>query len=229
MKSKARGPNPKIAELPMLDTRAFPALPTNPEPNPNPPAITHPIATDSRIDEDTAMAIEGDTNQISPHPEHVEKNVNSEPDRDPQDAIHNPPASVPPNGTRESITDAHNTQFTVVFPKPSTYANALKRTAGQVESDSGEDPSDDQPVSPDDPGNGEEDGHRETIRRPPGPIKGFNTERILKNLDPVVRDSWEGQMDEAVFVHYLGSGYDPNIAQNVHMINEDLKSKQLPK
>jgi hypothetical protein len=40
----------------------------------------------------------------------------------------------------------------------------------------------------------------------------------------MVRESWASQTQEAIFVHYLNGGYNPNIAQNVHAIAEDLKS-----
>ena len=59
-----------------------------------------------------------------------------------------------------------------------------------------------------------------------GPIKGFNMNHLLKNLDPYVWVSWVSQAGEAVFVHYLDGGYTPNITQKVHAIEEDLKSER---
>ena len=47
----------------------------------------------------------------------------------------------------------------------------------------------------------------------------------MENLDPLVRSAWELATQEVVFAHYLDGGYSPDIAQNVHTIAEDLKSK----
>ena len=60
-----------------------------------------------------------------------------------------------------------------------------------------------------------------------GPIKGFNATRVYENLDFQVKETWKEHAQEAVFVHYLDGGYNPNVAQNVHAIAEDLKSKYL--
>ena len=57
------------------------------------------------------------------------------------------------------------------------------------------------------------------------PIKGFSTDKVMENLDPQVRSTWELEAQGVVFVHYLDSGYNPDITQNVHTIAEDLKSK----
>ena len=59
----------------------------------------------------------------------------------------------------------------------------------------------------------------------PGPIKGFNSERVLENLNPQVRQAWKDQAHEAIFVHYLSGGYNPNMAPNVHIIAMDLTSE----
>jgi hypothetical protein len=56
------------------------------------------------------------------------------------------------------------------------------------------------------------------------PNKGFHPPRDFDNLDTLVRDSWANETQEAIFVHYLNGGYNPNIAQNEHVIAEDLKS-----
>ena len=61
-----------------------------------------------------------------------------------------------------------------------------------------------------------------------GPIKGFNNDKVFENLDRQVREAWERQTQEAIFVHHMDGGYNPNIAQNVHTIAEDLKGKQTP-
>lgn len=108
--------------------------------------------------------------------------------------------------------------------RPAVQNSALKRTAEQVESGPEGDTPHAQPAPSDDKEDGEKDDHQELF--PPGPIKGFNTERIFKNLDPVVRKSWENQVGEAIFVHYLSGGYSPNIVQNVAVIAEDLMSKR---
>jgi hypothetical protein len=69
-------------------------------------------------------------------------------------------------------------------------------------------------------------GIEQPERRPlPGPIKGFSAERVLDNLDPQVREAWKKRTANAVFVHYLNGGYSPNVAQNVHVIANDLKSE----
>ena len=47
----------------------------------------------------------------------------------------------------------------------------------------------------------------------------------MENLNPVVCSTWEQEAPEVVFIHYLDGGYNPDIAQNVHIIAEDLKSK----
>lgn len=97
-----------------------------------------------------------------------------------------------------------------------TYANALKRSIDQVESD-------DQDSSMED-AEEEVEGQDET-KAEPGPIKGFSSERVLENLNPQVRQAWKDQADEAIFVHYLSGGYTPNVAQNVHVIAKDLTSE----
>ena len=58
----------------------------------------------------------------------------------------------------------------------------------------------------------------------PGPIKGFSADRVLENLDAQVKEAWKGRMADAVFIHFLDGGYDQNIAHNVHVIADDLKS-----
>ena len=96
-----------------------------------------------------------------------------------------------------------------------TYANALKRSIDQVGSD-------DQDSSMED---AEEEGDRDEAKPEPGPIKGFNSERVLENLNPQVRQAWKDQAHEAIFVHYLSGGYNPNVAPNVHIIAMDLTSE----
>jgi hypothetical protein len=122
------------------------------------------------------------------------------------------------------------TPLTIKAPGPTSYANALKRAAEQTE-DVDQVKEREEFEAPD-----EGETEERTTNIPPwpkyassGPIKGFSTEQILKNLDPVVRETWEGQMDTAIFVHYLDGGYSMNIAQNVHTIAEDLKSKHQSK
>ena len=71
------------------------------------------------------------------------------------------------------------------------------------------------------PGPGEQDEPKPN----PGPIKGFGNHKVLENLDPLVRKAWKEQANQALFVHYLDAGYSQNIAQNVHVMVEDLQSK----
>lgn len=130
------------------------------------------------------------------------------------------PPHPDPSQAQTTGTGARNPtpHFTVRIPGPHTYANALKRPADQAEIDQGG------PSAAQTTQSGEEsvdDGEPKL----PGPIKGFSTERVLENLDPLVRAAWESRADDAVFVHYLDGGYNPNIAQNVHAIAEDLKSE----
>ena len=58
----------------------------------------------------------------------------------------------------------------------------------------------------------------------PGPIKGFRNHKVLENLDPLVCKAWKEQANQALFVHYLDAGYSQNIAQNVHVMVEDLQT-----
>ena len=109
-----------------------------------------------------------------------------------------------------------------------TYANALKRTAEQAGNHSPEGPNGDSGQH----GSEEEDSSEIALPWPlgtfSGPIKGFCSDRVMENLDPLVRSAWELEVQEAVFVHYLDGGYNLDIAQNVHTIAEDLKSKHHP-
>lgn len=118
--------------------------------------------------------------------------------------------------------DARNPtpHFTIRIPGPHTYANALKRTADQAGNDQGG-PSAEQATQ------SEEEPVDDREPKLPGPIKGFSTERVLENLDPLVRAAWESRTDDTIFVHYLDGGYNPNVAQSVHVIAEDLKSECL--
>jgi hypothetical protein len=116
-----------------------------------------------------------------------------------------PPKTTPPSS-----------QFTIRIPKHrGSYANALKRAAEQTEDDEEEETN-----------HSDEEKHTSMwpAKSPSGPIKGFSPSRALDNLDLLVRESWASQTQEAIFVHYLDGGYNPNIAQNVHIITEDLKS-----
>lgn len=132
------------------------------------------------------------------------------------------PPSHPPS-TSQNLANTSSARFTIKAPGSGSYANALKRTAGQTE----DDPEDDD----DEPLNDNETIAEETVapqwpkKATSGPIKGFSTGRVLENLDALVRETWESQATEAIFVHYLDGGYNPNIAQNVHAIADDLKSK----
>ena len=156
----------------------------------------------------------------------------------------NPPATGPkktlsytippgPNGkeNRPPLANIRNTnpklppRFTIrIPPLPSqTYASVLKRNVDQVE-----------PSSPDyDPFaitnyyqytcNYDSDFDPNPCPSP-GPIKGFDTNKILMNLDPVLRREWEAQLDDgAILVYYLNGGYAPTIAQKVSRITQDLE------
>jgi hypothetical protein len=132
--------------------------------------------------------------------------------------------------TPEMYVSGVSTEFSMRVPGPSgrpmTYANALKRTADQTGSSPQEDVSGTQSAEPEDEESGELD--QEDWKPPPGPVKGFDAERVLENLDPQVREVWADRAHEAVFVHYLGGGYTPHVAQNVHVIANDLKSECSP-
>ena len=127
--------------------------------------------------------------------------------------LNNPPARVPGGPTTHMIALG-----------PTSYANALKRPAERAEN---EEPEKEPEVQSE--GEEEEEQMPDTPPWPKyaasGPIKGFSTDQILAHLDPQVRESWEDQLDTAILVHYLDGGYNPNIAQNVHIIAEDLKSE----
>ena len=140
---------------------------------------------------------------------------------DPVAGDHNLPRPGPAQ-TQTVGPDAKNPtpRFTVRIPGPHTYANALKRTADQAGNGQGE-PSNAQATESE-----EEDVDRGDPKLS-GPIKGFTTKRVFENLDPLVRAAWESRADDAIFVHYLDGGYNPNVAQSVHIIAEDLKSKHL--
>lgn len=110
-----------------------------------------------------------------------------------------------------------------------SYANALKRPAGQTE---------DNPLENLD-NNGEQhsNGGTEVLATPlqwpqgaaSGLIKGFCSDCIMENLDPIVCEAWKEETHKVVFIHYLDRGYNPSVAQNVHIISEDLKSKHNPR
>lgn len=103
-------------------------------------------------------------------------------------------------------------------PAQTTYANTLKREAGQTgtESNGGETP---------------QAGHKNPnptfVVPEPDPGGGFTPSNIFDNLDPIVRRTLE-QAKEAILIHYLDGGYNPNIAQNVHVMTESLQSEIPP-
>ena len=59
----------------------------------------------------------------------------------------------------------------------------------------------------------------------PGPIKGFDTKKVYENLNGQVQQAWEERAATAIFIHYLDSGYGPNMALNVRTIAEELRSE----
>ena len=143
--------------------------------------------------------------------------------------------TIPPGSdgkeNRPPLANAWNTnpkltpRFTIRIPPPPsrTYANVLKRNADQVGTNSPEyDPyamtnyyqytsGYDSDLDPD-------------PIPSPGPIKGFDTNKILMNLDPVLRREWESQLnDGAILVYHLNGGYAPTIAQKVSRITNDLE------
>ena len=131
---------------------------------------------------------------------------------------HKPPTQPPKAG-------APSTSFTIRVPGPTSYANALKRTAQQAGDDSleeksseGEQPDKDVPE--------EIISQRWPQGAASGPIKGFCARRIMENLNPVVREAWEQEVQDAIFVHYPDGGYDSSMALNVHIIADDLESEQ---
>ncbi|KAF9783296.1 hypothetical protein BJ322DRAFT_1110179 [Thelephora terrestris] len=127
-----------------------------------------------------------------------------------------------PTPTDREASAPPPSRFTIRIPSQMNYANALKRTA-------------DQSGNGDDHREEEQSDHEEevtpvaTVPRwprvsPSGPIKGFSTKKVLENLDLQVKETWQSQAQEAVFVHYLDGGYNLNIAQNVHTIAKDLQT-----
>ena len=133
------------------------------------------------------------------------------------------PLTEPP--THTSGTCPPSMGFTIHILGLVSYANALKQSAEQAGNRSSEGPD-----NSNEQGNSKEVDNPESNLHWPlgslsGPIKGFCAERIMENLDPHVRCAWEGATQEAIFVHYLDGGYNPNIAQNIHAITEDLKSE----
>lgn len=48
----------------------------------------------------------------------------------------------------------------------------------------------------------------------------------MENLDPLIREAWEQEIQDAVFVHYLDGGYNSSVALNIHVIADDLDSEQ---
>ena len=113
-----------------------------------------------------------------------------------------------------------STRFTIRVPGQMNYAGALKRSAEQAEEADEE--------NRDEPLDGTEGATEPASPKPnlrtSGLIKGLDN-NVFANLDLQVREAWESQAQEAVFVHYLDGGYSPNIAQNVHVIAEDLKGE----
>lgn len=106
-----------------------------------------------------------------------------------------------------------------------TYANALKRTAEQSVEETLDRESEDGNSNADNEEEQYADERRWPQGAPSGPIKGLDLRKILEKLDPQVREAWEGQLDEAVFVHHLDGGYTPDISHKVHTIVDDLTSK----
>ena len=118
-----------------------------------------------------------------------------------------------------------STGFMIRVPAPTTYANALKCSAQQVDNHPPEDPTNiDEQSSNEDPGEPRPAPNWPT-GAPSGIIKGFCASKIMENLNPIVCSAWKQEAPEAVFIHYLDGGYNLDIAQNMHIIAEDLKSK----
>ena len=93
-----------------------------------------------------------------------------------------------------------------------------------------EDPSPKRPDSGDEQGDRKEVDNLEPDPHWPlgttsGPIKGFCANHVMENLNPLVCDAWEKETREAIFIHYLDGGYNPDVTQNVHTITKDLRSK----
>lgn len=138
----------------------------------------------------------------------------------------------PPDNSLPQTTNRANTPSTslaIRIPGRASYANALKRTAEQAGNQTPEQGNSDVEVEQDN--HSETEGQENSLLRWPqkttsGPIKGFNNDKVFENLDRQVREAWERRAQEAVFVYYMDGGYSPNIAQNVHAIAEDLKSKR---
>ena len=113
------------------------------------------------------------------------------------------PALPPPepHQGRKPPSTIPSTRFTIRIPGGATYAEVTGGTANQKE------------------------GHLDpnTPKPAPGPIKGFTFERILENLDPVVRERWRTLASEGIFVYSFDGGYHNTIAQEVQAVEDDLK------
>ena len=124
--------------------------------------------------------------------------------------------SLPVPGARG--TRMPNGRFTIRIPStPLSYAAALSRTANQIAEDERE------YVAIDHDGNDRVAAALHDPKPSSGPIAGFSMNRVLENLDPLVRGAWEALTKVSVFVHYFDGGYNPNLAQNVHVIADELE------
>ena len=130
------------------------------------------------------------------------------------------PGNLPPRNPDGVIPP---TRLATRASRPTSYANALKRTADQARNETSEDEADNN-ERPDyeNPEEVEETASLWPNKAVSGPIKGFTTERVLENLDHLIRGEWEKQSGEGIFIHHLDGGYHPYIAQTVHTVEEDL-------
>ena len=141
--------------------------------------------------------------------------------------------SVPEAGTPEppSPADARPDEAGAVDTSivirigPRDYASAVGRVAKRVEANNPETARDSE-ASTDQQEAGEPGAGIMWPQKPSsGPIKGFTPKKVFDNLDPLIREAWEEQAQDAVFVHYFDGGYTPTVAQNVQTIIEDLQSE----
>lgn len=144
------------------------------------------------------------------------------------DVVRAPPTQDDPPTPKPAGANP-SSRFTIRVPSSMSYTDTVRRVAEESDTrDPMDDRSDPEHSDSDDSAVQEATAPRWPKKATSGPIKGFSPDKVLENLDPLVRESWRDQALEAVFVHYLNGGYNPNVARNVHVIADDLMSECPP-